>query len=232
MKTTIQTLAALSIVAVGSFAYGHCGECEKKATATTEVAACAKGECDGEGCPIAAAMEQLPKITFAVGEEKTCCAESAAKLAKESGGHIHYVVGEKEFHSEADAHVALVEATEEFVAAYTEPHTCSKSGQLVLAGQTQHCEKTAGKMAEVMQQAMSEVKFTYVVGEEECNCPIKAGHLAKESGLEKQFMVGEESTCCEQTARLNLARAKFKAAVTAMANAQNNAPQAEQVEGS
>ena len=230
MKTTIHTLAALSIVAVATVAYGHCGECEKKATATADVAVCAEGEC--EGCPIAAAMEQLPKMTFAVGEEKTCCAESAAKLAKESGGHIHYVVGEKEFHAKADAHLALVEATEEYVTAFAEPHTCSKSGQVTLAGQTQHCERSAGKMAEVMKAAMNDVKFTYVVGEEECDCPMKASHLAKESGLEKQFVVGEEATCCEQTARLNLARAKFKAAVTAMAKAQQGAETAEQDEAS
>jgi hypothetical protein len=71
-----------------------------------------------------------------------------------------------------------------------------------------------------MQKAMKKVKMTYVVGEKECHCPLQAQALAKEAGQEKQFLVDEEKTCCEMTARLNLARAKYKAAVTAMLQAQ------------
>jgi hypothetical protein len=126
----------------------------------------------------------------------------------------------KEFDCKSNAHAALVEATEKFVAAYTKPHTCPASGQVTLAGRVQSCGKTAAHTAELMQQAVAKVKFTYLVGEEECNCPVKAGKLAKESGKEKLFVVGKEKTCCETTARLNLARAKYKAAIEAMVQAQ------------
>ena len=83
----------------------------------------------------------------------------------------------------------------------------------------------------MMQQAMAKVKFTYLVGEKECNCPVEAGRLAKESGKEKLFVVGEEKTCCEKTARLSLARAKYKAAIQAIVQAQAAAAKPEPTAG-
>jgi hypothetical protein len=215
----IRFVTAFSVLALSVAAQADCGKCgpgEKCSSAT-----CSAAKCDaGKGCPITAAMKQLPKLTYAVGEKKACCQEAAAKLAKESSGHIHFVVGKKEFDSESDAQMALIEATEKFVADYTKPHTCPESGKLTLAGQGQSCEKTAAHTADLMQKAMAKVKFTYLVGDKECSCPLQAGQLAKESGKEKLFVVGEEKTCCEKTARLNLARAKYKAAITAMVEAQ------------
>jgi hypothetical protein len=94
------------------------------------------------------------------------------------------------------------------------------SGQLTLAGQAQGCENTAAHAAKLMQQAMAKVRFTYLVGEKACHCPVEAESLAKESGKKRLFVVGEEKTHCEMTARLNLARAKYKAAIEAMVQAQ------------
>ena len=54
--------------------------------------------------------------------------------------------------------------------------------------------------------------------------PTRATKLAKDSGKEKLFVVGDTKTCCEKTARLNLARAKYKAAVEAMLTAQAPLP--------
>ena len=102
---------------------------------------------------------------------------------------------------------------------------------MTLAGQVQSCEKTAAHTAELMQRAVAKVKFTYLVGEKECSCPVEAGKLAKESGKEKLFVVGEEKTCCEKTARLNLARAKYKAAIEALVQAQAAAAQPEPAGG-
>ena len=72
-----------------------------------------------------------------------------------------------------------------------------------------------------MQQAMAKVTVAYRVGEQECNCPVEAAKVAKESGKELQFVVGAEKTCCEKAARLTLARAKYKAAVEALVKAQS-----------
>lgn len=231
MTAKIQLLSVAALLAAATVAQAHCGECGTKGDKgdkTAAAATCEKGECDS--CPIAAAMEKLPQLTYAVGDESVCCEMGAKTLAKKTGGHIHYVVGKKEFDSKADAQAALLEATEEFLVGFTEPHTCPASGKLTLAGRAQSCEKTAGHMAKLMNDAMSEVKLTYAVGDEECNCPIEAGKLAEKSGKDKQFVVGEEKTCCEQTARLNLARAKYKAAVEALVAAQapSDKPEAEQ----
>lgn len=233
MKTMFAFVTALSVLALAADVQANCGNCgpkdgsaEKSAgdgcdakTCTSE--ACGATQCDSsKGCPIAAAMERLPKLTYAVGDKTTCCPNEAAKLAEESGGHVHFRVAKKEFDAESDAYMALIEDTEKYVAAFTKPHTCPKSGQLTLAGQVQSCEKTAAHTAELMQQAMAKVKFTYLVGDKECNCPVEAGKLSKESGAEKLFVVGEEKTHCEKTARLNLARAKYKAAIEAIVQAQ------------
>jgi hypothetical protein len=226
-------VTAFSVLALAVDAQANCGNCGPKDASAEKstaggcngekctAATCSATQCDtSKGCPIAAAMERLPKLTYAIGEKKTCCPKEAAKLAKKSSGHIHFCVAEKEFDSESDAQTALIEATEKFVAALTKPHTCPKSGQLTLAGQAQSCEKAAAHTAELMQQAMAKVRFTYLVGDKECSCPVEAGKLAKESGNEKLFVVAEEKTCCEKTARLNLARAKYKAAIEAMVQSQ------------
>jgi hypothetical protein len=208
-----------------SCAAGGCGEASCAAggcsAAASALASCSAVACDaGKGCPIAAAMERLPKLTYAVGEKKTCCSKEAAKLAKESGGHVHFCVAGKEFDSKSDAQLALIKATEKFVAAFAKPHSCPKSGKLTLAGEVQSCPKSAARTAERMQQAMGKVKLTYLVGDKECGCPVTAGKLAKESGQEKLFVVGDEKTACEKTARLNLARAKYRAAVAALVQAE------------
>lgn len=244
MKSMFAFVTALAVLALSVDAQANCGKCGSKGASAEKSAAvaccgekctaeaCSATQCDtSKGCPIAAAMERLPKLTYAVGEKKTCCPKEAAKLVKESGGHIHYCVADKEFDSESDAQVALIEATEKFVAASTKPHTCPKSGQLTLAGRVQTCEKTAAHTAESMQQAMAKVKLTYLVGDKECSCPVEAGRLAKESGKEKLFVVGEEKTCCEKTARLNLARARYKAAIEAMVQAQAAAAKSESTSG-
>lgn len=246
MKSMYGLVAALAVFAFASSAYANCGNCGPKKTSAekccgkcdgkaasastcsgetcSSAATCSTSGCDSsKGCPIAAAMARLPQITYSVGDQKVCCPDAAAKMAKESGGHVHFCVGDKEYDSKAEAQDALVDATEMFVADFAKPHTCPKSGQVTLAGQAQSCEKSAAHTAELMQEAMGKVKFTYAVGDKECNCPIEAAKLAKDSGKEKLFVVGEEKTCCEKTARLNLARAKYKAAVQAMLKAQAQA---------
>jgi hypothetical protein len=233
LKSTCALVAALAVFASAAVVQANCGNCGAKTTSAETCPAgagcgekctsetCSATQCDaGKGCPIAAAMERLPKLTYAVGEKKTCCPDEAAKIAKDSGGHIHFCVADKEFDSKTEAQEALLTATEQFVASFAEPHKCPKSGQCTLAGQPQSCEKTAAHTAELMKEAMAKVKFTYLVGEKQCECPTEAGKLAKDSGKEKVFVVGEEKTCCEKTARLNLARAKYKAAVEAMLKAQ------------
>ncbi len=158
-------------------------------------------------------------MTFVVGEKKTPCSKTAAKLAKESNEPIRFVVGDKTFDKKGEALTALVDSTEHFVAAFVEPKVCKASGTVTVAGKKLHCPDKAANCANVAKSAMDQVKMTYLVGEEKCSCPKAADKLAKKSGDAKVFVVGKETTQCSVTARLNLARAKYKAAVVALMQA-------------
>lgn len=178
----------------------------------------AEKECATEcsACPVSKAMEALPKLTYKVGDEETCCDQAAAKLAKESEGHIHFVVAGKEYHAKDKAMLALASTTEKFVKEFATPHKCDVSGKTTVCGNSMDCEVSAGALAKKAQAAMKSVSLAYQVGDEKCSCPNAAAALAKESGKEKTFVIGEESTCCEIDARIKLAHAKYAAAVKAI----------------
>ncbi len=173
-------------------------------------------ECSG--CPVSAAMAKLPKMTYKVGDEATCCSESAAALAKEHSKPIHFVVADKTFEDKQKAYTALVETTEKFVNAFVTPAKCEKSGKTSIAGKSCGCPVEAGKHAELVKKAVGEVKMTYVVGEEKCNCPTQAKAMAKDSDAKTTYVVAGKETCCNLEARLNLAKAKYAAAVKALAS--------------
>lgn len=182
-------------------------------------------QCTG-GCPVAAAMENLPKMTFKVGEEATCCNVAAEALAKKSDAPIQFVVGKTTFDNKEAAFTSLVEETESFVKEFMTPCKCEVSGQTSIAGKSCGCPVEAGKRAELVSTAAAKVTMSYAVGEKTCNCPVEAANLAKTSGAKKEFVVAGEKTCCEMTARLNLARAKYKAAVEALAAAEKKTEKA------
>ena len=210
-----------AIVLFASVAHGEDAtisiEALKSQTAGKEVCEAACTAC--KNCPIQAAMDELPKFTFQVGKETTCCPDAAAKLAKEHDAPMKYVVGKKSFATKNVAMVALADATEKYVANFVKPHTCEESGKTTVAGKELCCEVMAGQRAKIAADAMAKVTMSYLVGEESCDCPTHATTLAKSSGKEKFFVVGKEKTCCSTTARLTLARAKYKAAIEALVKA-------------
>ena len=167
-------------------------------------------------CPIQTAMKNLPKITYVIGKETTCCEKSANKLAQEQNAPIVYLVEKEKFEDANEAKLALVSATEAFVEKFANPHVCKVSGTTTIAGQKTECNKTAAKLAGLVNTAMKNVRMTYAVGDEACECPHAATSLAKSSGKAKLFVVGEEKTECEVTARLNLALAQYRAMVKAI----------------
>ncbi len=220
---SLSLVAVIAIVAASlradeeHHAAGKCGS-----------AACAEGKCSGscshgtavaktdEACAVTTAMEKLPKMMFVVGGEETCCPTSAGELAKKSGDKIHYVVAKHQYDDEAKAQAALLKATEAFVAAFAEPKKCSVSGKVTVAGKEHCCENGAASTAKLVKTAMDKVQMTYKVGEESCHCPNQAEQMAKQSGKEKVYVVGDVESCCDVTARLNLARAKYMAAIKAI----------------
>ena len=179
-------------------------------------------QCQG-ACPVSKAMEALPAMTYKVGDEETCCGESAAKLAKKSEMPIHFVVAKKSYEDKEAAYTALVEKTEAFVNEFLTPCKCEVSGTTTVAGKSCGCPVEAGHRTELVKTAAEKVQMSFAVGDKECHCPMEAAKLAKDSGKAKEFVVAGEKTSCEMTARLNLARAKYKAAVEALAAAEKKA---------
>ena len=170
-------------------------------------------------CPVAAAMYKLPRIVFVVGEQKTCCAESAKRIAHESDTSIKYVVAAKTYENEVDAKLALLKETERFVNEFTNPQVCKNTGTTTIAGKNVCCSQAVAQTAELAKAAMATVKMTFLVGEKTCHCACEATQIAKKTGEPTVYAVGAEKTNCETTARLRLARAKYKAAVEAIAKA-------------
>ena len=182
-------------------------------SASKEEGSCSKGCSSGE---VDTAMAKLPKMSYVVAGESVCCPHAAEAMAEAKSEAIEYVVGEEKFETKQAAFTSLVEQTEAMVEEFTTPCKCEESGTTTIAGTKCNCPVKAGETTELVKKAVSEVHMAYAVGDETCNCPNKAAEMAKEAGVEKTFVVNGEKTSCEMTARLNLARAKYKAAVAAM----------------
>jgi hypothetical protein len=198
------------------------GECckEKAANVLTSTPAaddkkCEEGACTE--CPVSAAMAKLPKMTYAVGTEKTCCSDQAKTLAEQHKAPIQYVVADKTFDCPTAAMTALVEETESFVAAFTSPKKCEVSGNTTIAGQAVTCPVEAEKQTVLVSTAIESVKMEFEVAGEKAACASCAATQAKEKSAPIEYVVGEQKTTCQLTARLNLAHAKYKAAVQALA---------------
>ncbi len=174
---------------------------------------------DDECCPIDEAMAKLPKMLFNVGDESACCLKGAEALAAKHEAPIHYVVAEKVYDDHQVAYTALVKSTESYVNEFATPHTCEASGKFVIAGQACDCPVQAGETSKLVKSVMDKVHFTYAIGDKTCHCPNEASVLAKQHGAEVVYVVGDQKTSCELTARYNLAHAKYKAAVEYLAAA-------------
>lgn len=100
-----------------------------------------KGAKNYDCCPkalskaVAAAMQDMPKITYKVGDFETCCAETA-KAKAQHGIKMVYVVGDKTFDREFDA---LANLTEQLEARMQDMQTL----QFAAGGKTFHCPVSA-----------------------------------------------------------------------------------------
>jgi hypothetical protein len=198
------------------------GECCQEKSANVLTSTLAADDKTGEAttcaeCPVSAAMAKLPKMTYTVGTEKTCCSEQAKTLAEQHKAPIQYVVAEKSFDCPTAAMTALVEATETYVTTFTSPKKCEASGNTTIAGQAVTCPVEAEKQTVLVSTAVESVKMEYEVAGEKAACSSCAATQAKAKSAPIEYVVGEQKTTCELTARLNLAHAKYKAAVQALA---------------
>ena len=207
----MRTLLALSfsfILVSSSFAQDS--KAEKSDSAKPAV-------CEGQ-CPVATGLKALPQMHYKVnGKLIDGCIKCATAASKESGKPIMYVVGKKEFEAEGKAKMELLSATEKMVKAFATPHKCEVSQTTTIGGKKCSCPVEAAERTKLVSTAISKVKMNFKVGDQTCDCPVKATELAKTSGHAKEFVVGKTCTACETTAKLELARAQYKAALEAVA---------------
>lgn len=190
--------------------------------AKADKAACTGKECSTacsscQQCPIAKAMDALPKLMYRVGEDSTTCPIEAGRMAQKSSKSVEYVVMKKVYDDEPKAFAAMVDMTEKYVADFAKPHKCDVSGKTLVAGKSLCCDVAAGEVAALVKKAMDGVQVTYMVGKQSVCCPDAAKAMAKKSGEKVvQMVAGKACGGCGTTTRLAVAHAKYKAAIEAL----------------
>lgn len=218
----LMPFAVAALVAVTSVAQesgqGTCpaSGCPAASAAVAHQEPAAEGTQTSGTCPIEAGMKLLPAIHYWVGDQEACCANSAAAMAKSKNLPVSYRVGDHSFDNEEAAFMGLIEATEQFVNKFATPKTCEASGHTMIAGESCECPVKAEERASLVRAAMEKVALTYKVGDEKCGCPVTAKEMAEKAHQPVVFVLGEEEIPCEHMARLKLAQAKYRAALTAL----------------
>lgn len=210
------------------------GGCSDKASCASQCAkpaVASNAGCSSEGkrhC----SSKYLPAMAYRIGDKTTHCSKEAKTLAASHGASIHYVVGDKSFTDQVKAMNALADASDKFVVRFasveskagcTETKVCpttgkkfevksDKAGAWTVAARTYDCSTKAKKASEIARKAMASVAMKYRVGGKDFCCSTMAGAEAKKASAPIQYVVGDDCTGCEVTARLTLARAKVDAA--------------------
>ncbi|MGY8687026.1 MAG: hypothetical protein ACKVHP_04720, partial [Verrucomicrobiales bacterium] len=196
---TKYSLSIMSGLAIASLSFAIAEEAAEKCEKACKVAVAS----DCAECPLTAAMEALPKISYVIAGEASACAKSA-EAAAEAG-------------KEVKAHLGAVET---FVASFASTHAYDASGKTFVGNKGFECGEHAKTIAAVAKTAMAEVKTVHFVGTQEFCCPTAAGEAAEKEGAKVTYVVNEEKTQCAKTNRMNVAVAKYKAAVLAIAKAE------------
>ncbi len=176
-----------------------------------------------------AVIEKLPKLTYKIGEEKTCCAKMAAGVAEKSGKPVQYVVGEEVFSTEADARVKLTTLLEQEAEAmqamqYAVGNDCmrcpmtakkaaqEKQGKVAyrVGGVDFDSEPKAQKAVELVAEAAGNAKLSYKVDGQSFCCDKMAGVKVKETGKPMTYVVAEQEVQSEGEAKLLLTQTKIR----------------------
>ena len=85
-----------------------------------------------------------------------------------------------------------------------------------VAGKEACCDEVASELTALVKKAMDGVEVTYLVGKEAVCCPDAAKALAEKTGEKIVPCVAGQESGCGSTSRLNLARARYRAAIEAL----------------
>jgi len=202
----------------------------------------AKTASKDSGCPIAkrvhAVRASMPAMRYRVGEEVIGCSKRAAFMAEKADKPMQYLVGEETFAGKTEAVVRLAALLEEEAESL-------QSVQFVVNGETHHCPKTARTVAEKsrttvayrvggfdfaskeeaekalasIHEALGNVSLAYDVGGKSYHCGQTAAAKSEETGKKITYVIGDEETSYEKSAKLKLAETKVRTIVETAAAA-------------
>ena len=161
----------------------------------------------------------MPVMTFAVGENTTCCPLEAFAMAKESNVMPVAHLNGKKYECVETAMGDWQQALSDKLACMTKVSymvdgketQCSKSagamakscGQAMttrVAGKDYQCQKMAKTTALKAVQAADAVPFTITVAGAEYHCPMTAADASRLTGEKVTYTVNGVETCCQKTA--------------------------------
>ncbi len=187
----------------------------------------------GAGCPIAkkvqALLASMPSMKYRVNGEVTGCSKSAESMAKKAQKPIEFLVGEDVLTDRGEAIVRLTALLDK------EAETL-QSMQFVAGGKCHRCPVTAKSVARKsktalayrvggvdfekkegaeralasIRDALADVRMEYKVDGKTFGCSKMAGAKCKEAGKKMTYVIGDEETGCQTTAKLKLAETKVR----------------------
>ncbi len=240
---TIASTALVMVLTMGTQAWAQCSHskatkstkatCQKSDTKLASSKSCSKSACGDKAgcCPKSCA----PKMTHLVAGERICCPKNAEILAKANDSTIQFAVGNETFENKGEAMQALATALERYLGEMTTVRYavgddcvgCPTAAKQLASKNKGHvkyrvasfdfeCDKKAAKIAKTAREAADKVHMKMVVGDKEYSCKKATAAACQKSGKKCTYKVGEKSTCCETTAKVQLAQARIDAAVSAI----------------
>jgi hypothetical protein len=215
--------------------------CSKSAKGDAPCSKSAKQTADA-GCPIQkkidAVLTSLPAMKYRVGDKTLGCPKSAAAMAEKEHTKVEYVVGDETIDCEVEATAKLTKLLEEELTnmasvqyvvgdhcgqcPMTAKTLAKKSGATIkyrVAGVDFDKKEDAEKVAKLVAEAVSAEHMNYKVDGKTYGCSKTAGEKCKKTGAKLTYVVGDEETCCEKTAKLKFTEAKIRKAVETAASA-------------
>ncbi len=179
-------------------------------------------------------LASLPAMTYRVGDYETQCHKSASAKAEDTKAPIAFLVEGKSFDDEAAAtnalasamearvdemsHIQFVAGKDSFKCPVTADGAAKKANTKVkyrLAGVDFNEREKATAVAEKVEKALADMKMT-MMSEGKA---VKCAKSCKKAGKKVTYVVGDDKTCCEKTAKLMLAERKIETIVKVVAGA-------------
>lgn len=215
---------------------------EAGASCNKDKACCAKG---GETASKEACRDKMlaaagmPLMKYKCGDKTTCCPKAAEEMAAGKDVQVRYVVNETEYADKTEALQAYKTTLEDYLNTMTAvryavgdkcvacPDTAAalakNNGDAVkyrVAAFTFGQKPAAEKAAEAARAAAESVNLKMVVDGQEYSCEKSAQTACKSKGEGAaktcEYKVGDLKTCCEVTAKVELAKARIAAAYKAV----------------